>query len=198
MGKNREHNAKVLENYKIDLSSENKRKANNIINMYKDGIINTYRQAENLINKLSSRGKGQQKAAEKTKQIKASKIISSIVRRSFDKPLSYSFLTLNTRERNFKEIQPDVLPSVLKEASAMLETKKSMKLSMIIHFDVYRELAISRNKKDSKDYIKKITKTLVYPSRLVVEKNDDGSDSFLEVKNLTHIQHQLRKLYKAI
>ena len=77
MGKNREHNAKVLENYRIDLSSENKRKANNIINMYKDGIINTYRQAENLINKLSSRGEGQQKAAEKTKQIKASKIISS-------------------------------------------------------------------------------------------------------------------------
>ena len=198
MGKNREHNAKVLLNSMVALSSENKRKANNIINMYKHGIINTYRKAENLINKLSSRGKGQQKAAEKTKQIKASKIISSIVRRSFDKPLSYSFLTLNTGERNFKEIQPDVLPSVLKEASAMLETKKSMKLSMIIHFDVYRELAISRNKKDNKDYIKKIAKTLVYPSRLVVEKNDDGSDSFLEVKNLTHIQHQLRKLYKAI
>ena len=150
--------------------------------MYKDGIINTYRQAENLINKLSSRGNGQQKAAEKTQQIKASKIISSIVRRSFDKPLSHSFLTLSTRERKIKEIQPDVLPSVLKEASAMLETKKSMKLSMIIHFDVYRELAISRNKKDNKDYIKKIAKTLVYPSRLVVEKNDDGSDSFLEVK----------------
>ena len=47
MGRNREHNAMVLENNKIDLSSENKRKANTIINMYKDGIINTYRQAEN-------------------------------------------------------------------------------------------------------------------------------------------------------
>ena len=70
MGKNRERNAKVLENYKIVLSSENKRKANNIINMYKDGIINTYRQAENLMNKPSSRGKGQQKLADKVKEIK--------------------------------------------------------------------------------------------------------------------------------
>ena len=100
--------------------------------MYKDGIINNYKQAQNFLNKLSSRGTGQQKSAEKAKQIKASKIISSIVRRSFDKPLSYSFLTLNTRERQFKEIQPDIFPTVLKETSAMLEAKKSMKLSIII------------------------------------------------------------------
>ena len=69
MGKNREHNTKVLENYKIGLSAENKRQANNIINMYKDNIINNYKQAQNLLNKLSSRGTGQQKSAEKTKQI---------------------------------------------------------------------------------------------------------------------------------
>ena len=123
MGKNREHNTKVLENYKIGLSSENKKQANNIINMYKDGIINNYKQAQNFLNKLSSRGTGQQKSAEKAKQIKASKIISSIVRRTFDKPLSYSFLTLNTRERKLKEIQPDIFPTILKEANAMLETK---------------------------------------------------------------------------
>jgi len=91
--------------------------------MYKDGFINTYRQAENLINKLSSRGKGQQKAADKVKEIKKPKIISSIIRRNVDKPLSFTTLVLNTRERQFKEIQPDVLPSVLKEARAMLETK---------------------------------------------------------------------------
>ena len=72
----------------IGLSSENKKKAKDIINLYKDNIIGTYRQAENLISKLSSRGQGQQKLADKVKEVKKSKIISSIVRRSFDKPLS--------------------------------------------------------------------------------------------------------------
>ena len=182
MGKNREHNIKVLENVKIGLSAENKRKANNIINMYQDGIINNYKQAQNFINKLESRGKGQEKLEKKVKEVKKSKIISSIVRRNSDKPLSFTFLTLNTRERQFKEIQPDIFPTVLKEAEHMLKTKQSMKLGMTIHFDIYRELAISRNKKDNKDYIKKLTKTLVYPSRLVIEKNDDGSESFLEVR----------------
>ena len=76
---------------------------------------------------MESRGNGQQKADEKIKKIKASKIISSIVRIRFDKALSYSILTLNTRERNFKEIQPDIFPTIFKETSAMLETKKSMK-----------------------------------------------------------------------
>jgi len=57
-----------------------------------------------------------------------------------------------------------------------------MKLSMVIHFDIYRELAITRNKKDNKDYIKTISKQLIYQSRLVVNKNDDGSTSLLEVR----------------
>ena len=59
MGTNSVHNTKVLENYKIGLSSENKKQANNIINLYKDGIINNYKQAQNFLNKLSSRGTGQ-------------------------------------------------------------------------------------------------------------------------------------------
>ena len=102
MGKNREHNAKVLLNSMVGLSSENKKKAKDIINMYKDNIIGTYRQAENLISKLSSRGKGQQKVKEKVKEIKSSKIISSIIRRNVDKPLSFTTLVLNARERQFK------------------------------------------------------------------------------------------------
>jgi Flp pilus assembly CpaE family ATPase len=48
-------------------------KANDIINLYKDNIVGTYRQAQNLINKLSSRGKGQQKLEKTVKQIKKSK-----------------------------------------------------------------------------------------------------------------------------
>jgi broad-specificity NMP kinase len=104
--------------------------------LYKDNISGTHRQAQNLINKLSSRGKGQQKVKETVKQIKKSKMISSIDRRHFDKPLSYSFLTLNTRERNLKEIQHDIFPIVENETKDMLETKKSMKLNIIIHFEI--------------------------------------------------------------
>ena len=128
MGKTRDHNAKVLLNSLVGLSSLNKRKANHIINLYKDNIVGTYRQAQNLINKLTSRGKGQEKLEKQTKQIKSSKIISGIIRRNVDKPLSFTTLVLNTRERQFKEIQTDVFLAVLKESRAMLETKKSMKL----------------------------------------------------------------------
>ena len=179
MGKLREHNIKVLGNIGTGLGPGNKQKAIDIINMYKDGIINNYKQAQNMINKLSSRGKGQEKLEKTIKKVKVSKIITSIVKRDIDKPLSFTSLILNTREKIFKEIQPDIFPTVLKETEAMLQTKKSMKLNMIIFFDVYRVIQSSKDEKTKQAYAKFKVK---YPSRLVIEKNNDGSTSFLEVK----------------
>jgi len=177
MGKNREHNAKVLLNSLVGLSSSNKKKANDIINLYKDNIVGTYRQAQNLINKLSSRGKGQQKVKETVKQIKKSKMISSIDRRNFDKPLSYSFLTLNTRERNLKEIQHDIFPIVENEVKDMLETKKSMKLNVIIHF----EICVEKRFKNEKEQ-KKFESQLTYPDRLGELEEDYGSKTQVLIK----------------
>ena len=121
MGKSRIHNAKVLSNYLTGLSAENKKKANDIINLYKDDIIGNYRTAENLLNKLSSRGKGQEKLTEKLTKIKKTSIISSIVRRGVKDPKSSTYLYLNTNERVFKNMynnkghstHQDIYPTIL-------------------------------------------------------------------------------------
>ena len=70
MGKSRIHNAKVLSTYVMGLSAENKKKAKDTIQLYKDDVISNYRTAENLLNKLTSRGKGQEKLTEKLTKLK--------------------------------------------------------------------------------------------------------------------------------
>ena len=92
MGKSRTHNAKVLSNYLTGLSAENKKKANDIIQLYKDDIVGNYSAAENLLNKLSSRGKGQDKLTEKIINLKKTNIISSIVRRGVKDPRSATYI----------------------------------------------------------------------------------------------------------
>ena len=131
MGKNREHNAKVLLNSMVGLSTENKKKAKDIINLYKDNIVGTYRQAQNLINKLSSRGKGQQKLAETVKRIRKVKIITNIFGKFVNEPKSITTMMLNTNERNFDEIyvnsgseaHQDIYPTVLDEVKKMLKRR---------------------------------------------------------------------------
>ena len=104
MGKLRNANAKILANQLVGLSSENKKKGNDIINLYKDDVIGNYRTAENLISKLTARGKGQQKLNDKLAAIKKVNIISSIVRRDVKAPDSSTYLYLNTKERIPKDI----------------------------------------------------------------------------------------------
>ena len=135
MGKSRIHNAKVLSTYMMGLSAENKKKAKDIIQLYKDDVISNYRTAENLLNKLTSRGKGQEKLTEKLTKLKKITIISSIVRRGVKDPKSSTYLYLNTNERQFIEIynnpmsetHQDIYPTVISETKQMLKNKKSMK-----------------------------------------------------------------------
>ena len=95
----------------------------------------------------------------------------------FDKPLSYSFLTLNTRGRNLKEIQHDIFPIVLNETKDMLETKRSMKLNIIIHFEICREQGLE-NEKERKKFESKLT----YPDRLGELEEKDGSKILVLIK----------------
>ena len=131
MGKSRINNAKVLKNYLVGLSTENKKKANDIINLYKDNIVGNYKTAENMILKLSSRGKGQEKVNEKLTKLKKVNIISSIVRRGVKDPKSSTFIYLNTDVRVFTEIfqnkgsktHQDIYDTVLEEIKKMLKNK---------------------------------------------------------------------------
>ena len=144
MGKSRLHNAKkVLSNCLTGLSAENKKKAKDIINLYKDDVISNYRTAENLLNKLRSRGKGQEKLTEKLTELKKTNILSSIVRRGVKDPKSATYLYINTNERVFTSIYDnkgssahnDLCDTMLKETKTMLKNKKSMKLNIIINMD---------------------------------------------------------------
>ena len=75
MGKSRVNKAKELSTYLVGLSTENKKKANDIINLYKDDILSNYRTAENMILKLISRGKGQAKVNDKITTFTAPHIV---------------------------------------------------------------------------------------------------------------------------
>ena len=142
MGKLRNANAKILANQLVGLSSENKKKGNDIINLYKDDVIGNYRTAENLISKLTARGKGQQKLNDKLAAIKKVNIISSIVRRDVKAPDSSTYLYLNTKERIFKDIynnptsdtHQDLFPTVFEETKKMLKNKKLMKSNLVLFF----------------------------------------------------------------
>jgi hypothetical protein len=71
-------------------------------NLYKDDILSNYRTAENMILKLSSRGKGQAKVNDKIKKLKKVNIISSIVRRGVKDPkVINSYLYLNTDAKRY-------------------------------------------------------------------------------------------------
>jgi hypothetical protein len=128
MGKSRLHNAKVLLNYLTGLSAENKKKANDIIKLYKDEVITNYKSAENYILKLTSRGKGQENITEKLTKLKKTNIISSIVRRGVKDPKSSTYLYLNTQERVFKNMynnkghstHQDLYPTILNETKTVL------------------------------------------------------------------------------
>ena len=131
MGKSRVNKAKELSTYLVGLSTENKKKANDIINLYKDDILSNYRTAENMILKLSSRGKGQAKVNDKITKLKKVNIISSIVRRGVKDPKSSTYLYLNTDQNVFKELyinkadttRQDIYDTVLKETKTMLKKK---------------------------------------------------------------------------
>jgi len=185
MGRNGEHNAKVLLNSMVGLSTENKKKAKDIINLYKDNIIGTYRQAENLIGKLSSRGKGQQKLAETVKRIRKVKIITNIFRKFVNDPKSITTLMLKTNERRFDEIynnpgsetHQDIYPTVLDEVKKMLKKKKSMKLNMVVHFEIARLFNFKDDKK-RQEFIAQ----LKYPERLGFIENSNGTKDEVYIK----------------
>ena len=100
-----------------------------------------YRTAENMILKLSSRGKGQAKVNDKITKLKKVNIISSIVRRGVKDPKSSTYIYLNTDvvvfsqlyKNNGSQTHQDLYDVILKEIKQMLNNKKSMKLNIIIN-----------------------------------------------------------------
>ena len=148
MGKLRDNKAKALSGWLVGLSTDKLKQAKDIINLYKTNIIGNYRTAENLLNKVNARGKGQEKLADKLVKLKKVNIISSIMRFYVKTPKSTTSLHLNTDEREFKQIynnptsktHQDIYPAVLKEATQMLRSKKSMKLTITVHYEIARYL----------------------------------------------------------
>ena len=96
-----------------------------------------------MINNLSGRGLGQQKAKETIAKLKEPPIIKSIEKRNINDPLTtivfHTDCRLNMKTSSFTELYSKMHKTVLKHTTDVMTKKKSMKRNMGIHFEIYRK-----------------------------------------------------------
>ena len=99
---------------------------------------------------MGTRGNGPSNVKEKVAKLNNTHIVSSIVRRGAKDPKSETFIYLNTKERQFDNIynsprsalHQDIYPTVLEEAKQMPKNKKSMKLNLVVFFEIAKVVEI--------------------------------------------------------
>ena len=150
MGRSRIRNLNHLNKYLVGVSTKNKEVAKDIIHAYENNDIKNYKTAEkNLIIKLGTRGNGPSNAKEKVAKITNTHVVSSIVRRNVKDPKSETYIYINENNtqlvfshlyKNEINKSREIYGTVLKETKAMLNSKQSVKLNIVVFMEIAKTL----------------------------------------------------------